>query len=96
MPAVWGGMPVPVSPTVRTAAVPSTDGATVNVTDPSKVNLKAFESRLRTIFSHMSRSTWTSAGRGTVRTLNSSPARSIAERKLEAISAVSAARSTGL
>ena len=50
-----GGTPVPVSATVRTAESPSCRTATVM--PPSKVNLTALESRLRTTFSHMSRST---------------------------------------
>jgi hypothetical protein len=51
--------------------------------------------RLRTTFSHMSRSTWTGWGSGGVVTTRSRPALSIAERKLEARSAVDDARSTG-
>jgi hypothetical protein len=40
---------------VRTADPPTARSATA--ISPVKVNLKALESRLRTIFSHMSRST---------------------------------------
>ena len=42
---------------------------------PSNVNLNAFESRLRTIFSHMSRSTKTGSASGGQSTRSSSPAR---------------------
>ncbi len=48
------GMPMPVSVTLKTASPPSP--ATRTVTDPSKVNFSALDSRLRTTFSHMSRS----------------------------------------
>ena len=51
------GMPVPVSRTASSTALPSAVGRTATAISPSKVNLKAFERRLRTIFSHMSRST---------------------------------------
>ncbi len=49
------GMPTPVSETVRRTA-PSI-ASSLAVMAPAKVYLKAFESRLRTTFSHMSRST---------------------------------------
>ena len=49
------GMPVPVSATVSTTVRSCARSATA--IPPSNVNLNAFESRLRTIFSHMSRST---------------------------------------
>ena len=62
---------------------------------PSNVNLNAFDSRLRTIFSHISRSTNTGSGSGGQSTSNRRPPRSIAERKVLARSAVSAARSVG-
>ena len=51
------GMPTPVSRTINSAARPSADGARLTAISPSNVNLKALESRLSTIFSHMSRST---------------------------------------
>ncbi len=86
-------MPVPVSRIVSSAARPSADRPTTTAISPSKVNLKAFESRFRTTFSHISRSTWTGSGSGAQSTIRRSPARSIAERKLEASSAVNAARS---
>ena len=49
------GMPVPVSRTASSAA-PS-PGLSWTAISPSRVNLKALETRLRTTFSHMSRST---------------------------------------
>jgi len=48
------GIPTPVSLTRNSTLLPASTSATVIV--PSKVNLKAFEMRLRTIFSHMLRS----------------------------------------
>ena len=62
---------------------------------PSNVNLKAFDSRLRTTFSHRSRSTHAGSDGAGQSTSNASPAFSMAERKFEASSAVSAARSVG-
>jgi hypothetical protein len=62
---------------------------------PSNVNLKAFESRLSTIFSHMSRSTKTGTAQRRTVDLERMPARSIAERKTLASSVVNAARSVG-
>ena len=59
------------------------------------MNLKAFESRLRTIFSHISRSTYTGSEQGGQSTISRRPARSHAERKLLARSAVNVARSVG-
>ena len=88
-----GGTPVPVSATVRTARSPSRRSATV--IPPSKVNFTALESRFRTTFSHMSRSTKTGSSNGAQSTVNRSPARSTAERKTLASSAVVTARSTG-
>ena len=87
------GMPVPVSRTVSTACPPSARTATA--ISPSKVNLKALETRLRTIFSHMSRSTKTGSGNGGQSTASASPAASQAEWKLLASSAVTVARSVG-
>ena len=49
------GMPVPVSRTSSSAPFPVHRRTTA--ISPSNVNLKAFERRLRTIFSHISRST---------------------------------------
>jgi hypothetical protein len=51
------GMPTPVSPTVSSTLRPSGPARTVTVISPSSVYLNALETRLRTIFSHMSRST---------------------------------------
>ena len=51
------GMPTPVSRTVSSARRRSGEPRSSTAISPSKVNLKAFERRLRTIFSHMSRST---------------------------------------
>ena len=65
------------------------------MTSPSRVNLKALETRFRTTFSHMSRSTKTGSGRGGQSTTSRSPAFSQADRKLLASSAVSTARSVG-
>ena len=59
---------------------------------PAKVNLRALDSRLRTTFSHMSRSTCTGSSSGGQSTTKSSPARSTAERKTLASSAVAAAQ----
>ena len=67
----------------------------VTAIEPSNVNLNAFDSRLRTIFSHMSRSTKTGSRSGGQSTRSSRPARSIAERKPLARSRVIAARSVG-
>ena len=55
---------------------------------PSRVNFTALESRLKTIFSHISRSTKTGAGSGGVSTSSRSPARSAADRKVLASRAV--------
>src|SRR3954464_7346734 len=62
---------------------------------PCSVYLNAFDSRFRTTFSHMSRSTWIGSGSGGQSTTSSMPARSTAERKVLARSGVSAARSVG-
>ena len=62
---------------------------------PSSVNLKAFESRLRTTFSHISRSTATGSSSGGQSTVKVRPALSIVDRKTLAMSAVSVPRSTG-
>ena len=51
------GMPVPVSLMRTTANAPSANTSILR--PPSSVNLKAFETRLRTIFSHISWSTKT-------------------------------------
>ena len=86
-------MPVPVSRTVRTAVSPSR--RRVIAMAPSSVNLKAFESRLRTTFSHISRSTATASSSGGQSTVKVRPALSIVDRKTLATSAVSVPRSTG-
>ena len=57
------GMPVPVSRTATSTALPSAVGRMAMAISPSKVNFSALDRRLRTIFSHMSRSTWTGAGK---------------------------------
>jgi len=62
---------------------------------PSRVNLKAFDTRLRTIFSHISRSTHAASASGGQSTSSAIPARPHAERKLLVSSAVKAARSVG-
>ena len=51
------GMPVPVSRTVQLGRPAVADRPSATAISPSKVNLKALESRLRTTFSHISRST---------------------------------------
>ena len=87
------GIPAPVSRTARTTCRGRARSETS--ISPAKVNFSALERRLRVIFSHMSRSTWTSSGQGSGLTTRRSPARSMAERKVLARSAVSAARSVG-
>ncbi len=87
------GMPVPVSLTQSTALAPSRRSATA--ISPSNVYLKALDSRLRTIFSHMSRSTNTGAESGGQSSTRRIPAASTAARKTLASSAVKAARSVG-
>ena len=62
---------------------------------PSKVNLKALDSRLSTIFSHISRSNQTGPGSGGHSITSRIPARSMAERKVLANSAVKLETSTG-
>ncbi len=68
-----GGIPAPVSETRSTACSPDTSSATEM--PPSWVNLTALLSRLRTIFSHMSRSTQTGRSVGGHCTSRCSPAR---------------------
>ncbi|CAM4304791.1 hypothetical protein COSO111634_36595 [Corallococcus soli] len=51
----WAGMPVPVSVTRRRTA--SSVAVSRTVSEPVKVNLSALESRLKTTFSHICRST---------------------------------------
>ena len=63
--------------------------------EPSKVNFNALESRLKTTFSHISRSRYTGWSSGGQSTVKVRPARSIAERKTLASSAVTDARSAG-
>ena len=62
---------------------------------PSKVNLKALDSRLSTIFSHISRSNQTGPESGGHSITSRIPARSMAERKVLANSAVKLETSTG-
>ena len=91
---IWSaGMPVPVSCADSSTADPAARSDTAM--PPSKVYLNALETRFRTIFSHMSRSTHPGPDRGGQSTDSSSPARSQAEQKLAASSAVSAGRSVG-
>jgi hypothetical protein len=82
-----------VSDTASTACPPSR--ALVTRIAPSKVNLIALDSRLKTTFSHIPRSTCTGSSDGTQSTSKASPARSIAARKTLASSAVNVPRSTG-
>src|SRR5580700_7658830 len=69
------GIPTPVSRT-RNSTTPST-GFNVSSTSPSNVNFKALERRFRTIFSHMSRSTYTGSASGWHATENRRPPLSI-------------------
>jgi len=87
------GMPVPVSRTPSSTRGPARRRATSM--RPARVNLKALDRRLRTTFSHISRSTNTGSPTGGQSTASASPARSHAERKLLARSAVRTARSVG-
>ena len=88
------GMPAPVSAISSTASRGSWPWPRRRtVTCPRKVNLKALDSRFRTIFSHISRSTQAAWSSGAQSTSKASPARSMAERKVLARSRVSAARS---
>ncbi len=64
--------------------------------EPSKVNFNALESRLSTTFSHISWSRYTGSSSGGQSTVNVSPARSIADRKTLASSAVTARQVDGL
>jgi hypothetical protein len=59
------------------------------------VNFNALLSRLKTTFSHISRSMYTASPSSGVSTSNTSPARSTAARKTLASSAVTAPSSTG-
>ena len=70
---------MPVSRTVSCAPVSSLEIETR--ISPSNVAFKALERRFSTIFSHISRSTYTGSGRGGQSTISLSPARSTAERK---------------
>ena len=80
-------MPTPVSRDLQPGGAVDRAGRRTRIS-PSKVNFTAFESRLRTIFSHMSRSTKTGAGSGGQSTTSRSPARSVAERNVLASRAV--------
>ena len=86
-------MPVPVSETDSTASAPSRRSATR--ISPSNVNLNAFETRLSTIRSHISRSTPATSGSRGRSTTSVIPARSVAARNMLARSVVKAARSVG-
>ncbi len=80
------GTPIPVSATVTTALSPTR--LTETEMDPSNVYLRAFDNRLRTTFSHMSWSTQTGSSIAGQSTENRKPARSMADRKMLASSAV--------
>ena len=86
-------MPVPVSRTRSSAA--SSVCRIETAISPSKVNLKALDSKFRTIFSHIVRSTNAGSLKRGQSTRSVSPALSQAERKLLARSAVSSARAVG-
>ena len=86
-------MPMPVSATVTTAWLPS--ACTAMRMEPSKVNFSALLSRFSTTFSHMPRSRYTGSGSGRQSTSKARPARSTAERKTLASSAVACAMSAG-
>ena len=62
---------------------------------PANVNLKAFERRLSTIFSHIDGSTYTGSGSGGQSTTSASPALLHRRAEVLARSVVSAARSVG-
>ena len=85
--------PAPVSATSSTASSPARASRTR--TEPASVNLNALDSRFRTTFSHISRSTNTGSPSGSQSTRKSSPPRSIVDSKVLHRSRVSAARSTG-
>ena len=88
-----GNSHAPVSRTCNSTA-PST-GFSVSATSPSNVNFKALESRFKTTFSHISRSTYTGSAIGWHSTEKRSPAFSIAESNALAISDVKLAKSVG-
>ena len=88
-------MPTPVSRDGQRRRARLATPAT-RVIEPLNVNLNAFDSRLRTIFSHMSRSTNTGSGSGGQSTIEiAAPHAPIADRNALARSAVTRARSVG-
>ena len=66
-------MPVPVSVTVSSASAVVAATASRTVMPPSKVNFRAFESRLSTTLAQRSRSTYTGSGSGGGSTLEREP-----------------------
>ncbi len=84
---------MPLSATRSTAPVPSASSVTRML--PSKVYLNAFEIRLSTMRSHISRSTYTGAGNGCTSTSRRRPPCSTVERKVLASSRVRSDRSSG-
>ena len=87
------GMPVPVSVTDSSTRSPFERSRTA--ISPAKVNLKALETRLRTIFSHCLGSTWTGPDSGGQSTISFRPADSTSEVNAPASPAVNRARSVG-
>ena len=77
----------------RSRAMPSCSSS-ATVIEPVKVNFSALERRLRTIFAHISRSTYAGSESGSASMMNLRPARFTAESNIEASSAVYWARST--
>ena len=88
-----GAIPIPVSRTVTSTEEPRSVSSTAIV--PSKVTLNALESRLRTIFSHIARSTWTGARPTGLRTSRPRPACSMVARNTPARLAVTAPTPVG-
>ncbi len=86
-------MPVPVSITSSTTAVPASRSR--SVMPPANVNLKAFERRLATTFSKRSRSIQTGSARGGQSSVSRSATFESADWNMPPSSAVKAARSTG-
>ena len=78
----------------RSTACPSSSRSDT-LTVPSKVNFSALLSRLKTTFSHISRSMYTGALSGGQSTQKRIPARSMADWKTLASSVVKAPRSSG-
>jgi hypothetical protein len=88
-----GSMPMPVSAT--DSSTRSSRSRIVTVMPPVNVNFNALESRLRTIFAHISRSTYTGSGSIGQSTVRLRPARSIAGWNMLVSSDVYRDRSTG-